>query len=123
MATLIIYTADWDTLHNAGIYPTFPGGASSNILSQAMNYSNGSAPAIGERLTEARDNAHREPASYRPGPWVVASVERYSAESDAPEQWGEVVLARCEWSPLSDDENPWEDATPLDVGDLEPATV
>jgi len=109
MSRLIIFTAAWSELEAAGVYPTFPDGGSSNILSQRLDYSEGGPPAVGERLLEYRDNGHLQPSSYRFSPWQVAKVEEFPGATRL-EFVEEIVVASCCYAPLSEEENPWHTA-------------
>lgn len=110
MARLVIFKAAWPELRKADLQPTFPGGGSSDILSQRLDYSDGAPPRVGDRTLEFKDAGHLEPSSSRLSPWRVARVEEYVGNTGL-ESMDEVVVAHCEYSPLPEEENPWTQST------------
>lgn len=107
MSRLVIFKAPWDELAKASIHPSFPGGGSSDILTQTVDYSDGEPPNVGDRPLEYQDGGHLEASSTRFSPWRVSRVEEYVANTGM-EEFSEVVVAYCEYSPLPEEENPWQ---------------
>lgn len=109
MSRLVIFKASWDELEKADVRPEFPDGGSSNILAQTLDFSEGGLPRVGDRIREHRDNGYLEASSTRLSPWQVTRVEVYAANTGL-EEFGEVVLAHCEYLPLHEKENPWKES-------------
>lgn len=106
MSRLIIYKAPWSELAKAGVAVTFPDGGSSDILSQTIDFSDGAPPQVGDRTLKVKDHGHLEASSTRRSLWRVTKVEEYAANTGM-EEFSEVVVATCEYSPLSEEDTPW----------------
>lgn len=109
MSKLVIFKASWNELEQAAVRPTFPDGSSSDILAQTIDFSDGPLPKVGDHIREYRDNGHLKASSTRLSPWRVTRVEAYAANTGL-EEFDEVVVAYCEYSPLHGEDNPWRES-------------
>jgi hypothetical protein len=124
MSRLVIFKAPYEELRKADISPTFPGGGSSDILCQYLDYADSAPPKVGDRTQEFRGNGHLKASSSRWSPWQVIKVEEYVANTGL-EEFSEVLICTCEYAPLPEQENAWREgyAGPVTVenfgGDVE----
>lgn len=92
---------------------TFPDGGLSDILAQHHDFPGRPAPGPGYRLLEGKHD--QDSASFahhggliheRESLWQVVRTEKYAANTGLEEFW-EIILAYCEYSPLPEAKNPW----------------
>ena len=102
---------DWNTLIRAS------DGTQQQVRFLGQHTGSKPAPEPGYRLSETkRDVAtakvyHLDDSDthYRPGPWVVDSVESYLPDLPIGTEFTEIVVCQCEYSPLPDADNPWKE--------------
>lgn len=99
----------------------FPGGGLSDILGQHHDYSGNFSLEAGYRLPEFKNDEgsasfnHQGGATHRrESAWRVVRVDEYVPNTGL-EQFGEVAIAYCIYSPLPEDENPWMEMPPAQV--------
>lgn len=93
----IIYRADWGEKQG---WRTFTGTRTlTGILNETFDSSGGAIPEAGERLT---DDKKDDDGTYysRWGDWVVDRVESYLPDMPVGQEFTEVVICWCKYSPV-----------------------
>lgn len=92
-----IYRADWGEKQG---WRTFSGSRSlTGILEEHFDSSGGAIPEVGDRLTEGKKD---DDGTYysRWGDWVVDRVESYLPDVPVGQEFTEVVICWCKYSPI-----------------------
>jgi hypothetical protein len=93
--------ANWRNGHHAGDEHSI-----TSLLAEHSDSSGMPAPEPGYRLNEYK-SANGVTVRYRKSPWEVVKTEEYIANIPQMQEYSEIAICYCEYSPLPEAENPW----------------